>query len=130
MTFDEWVVANAEAIAAARAVSVEDLCAEPGALATQLARVRQHVVSLGTVKADATSWVNKTRALAVQGTRMNCGEYSSNERKVIADADPTYLSALKLKEDVGTTMSALKSMHFEILNDRRTSFVPKAHDND
>lgn len=130
MTFDEWVVSIADQISDARTASVADLEAEPGALAAQLANVRKHIVALGTIKADATSWVNKTKALAVTKAYTDHPDASTAERKVFYEADETYLLALKLKEDVGTTMSALKSMHYEILNDRKTSFVPKAHDSD
>lgn len=129
LTFEQWVVSKADQISEARGVSVEDLATEPGELSKQLARVRQHFVAMGEVKADATSWVNKARAAAIQTVFKTHDEYSSQERKMIADADPTFLQALRMKEEVANTIAALKAMHFEILNDRRSSFNPKAHDN-
>lgn len=126
MTFDEWVVNNVHAITAAHAVSVEDISPDPGILAAQLASARKHFVALGELKADATSWVNKTYAMAVQEARKLDG-YTAPERKAMAEADPIYLCALKLQSDVATIMRALDKMHYEILNDRRTGFSPRMH---
>lgn len=130
LTFEQWVILRADAIAEARGVSVEDVATEPAELAKQLARARQHLVIVGELKADATSWVNKTRALAVQEARRKYPDYPVDERRVMADADPLYVAALKVRDDVAATAAALKAMHFEILNDRRTSFNPAAHNDD
>ncbi len=130
LTFDEWVVAKALTIAEARGVSVEDLATEPAELSKQLARCRQQFVAMGEVKADATSWVLKTHAVAIQEARKKYAGYSAKERSTMAESNDTYLRALRIREDVATTLAALKTMSFEIMNDRRTSFVPSAHNND
>lgn len=130
LSFDDWIIANACRIADAREVSVEDLKTEPGELSAQLSRVRQHFVSIGEVKADATSWVNKTKALAVQRVRKEYPDFNANERKAMVDADPDYIKALHIRGDIITTAAALKSMGFEIMNDRRTSFSPQHHNDD
>jgi len=130
MNLDEWIIANSVAIAEARGVSVEEVANEPGEISNQLARIRQHFLAMGMLKNDATTWVNKTRALAMQKIRNDEEKYTADERKLLSDADPDYLKALHIRGEIQATESALKSFHFELLNDRRTSYVPKMHDND
>lgn len=130
VTFDEWVVAHADAITAAREASVAALGTEPGEIAAQLAHVRRYFVQMGMLLQDATSWVLKAHAVATQEARKLYGDYPADERKVMAKAAPAYLMALKLQGDIETTVSALKQMHFEILNGRRATFNPQAHNDD
>lgn len=121
MNFSEWVVQHTDAIVEARKCSVQDLSPDPGMLSKQLQDCRKHYVAIGELKSDAVSWVNKTYALAVVAARDN-PKYNGDERKAMAEADDTYNLALKLKDDLSTTMRALDKMHFEILNDRRSHF--------
>lgn len=125
-----WLTAKAKVIAEARGVSVEDVATEPAALAKQIARVRQHFVAMGELKADASSWVNKTYALAITAARTKYPQHSADERLAMAEADAEYLTAVRIKDDITTTMRALDKMHFELLNDRRTGFRPAMHNND
>lgn len=120
LTFKQWVITKADSIAEARGVSVEDIATEPGALQTQVARARQHAVVMDELKADAKSWVLKAKAAAIQDARRKYADYATDERKAMAESDTDYLLALKIFGDIAATASALKSMHFEILNDRRT----------
>lgn len=121
MTFDDWVVAQANAISDARAVSVADVGADPGEVALQLQKSRQHFVAVAELKADATSWVNKTYAAALESAR-KAGLRSADERRAAAEADATYNRALEIQAKLAATLRALDKLHFEILNDRRTSF--------
>ncbi len=130
LDFDDWVLQHAESIAEARRVSVAALGTEPGEIAAQLAHVRRYFVQMGLLLQDATSWVLKSHAVATQETRKKYGDYPADERKIMAKADPSYLCALKMQGDIETTVSALKQMHFEILNGRRATFNPQAHNDD
>lgn len=130
VTFEEWVLQHVGTIEEARRVSVAALGTEPGEIAAQLAHVRRYFVSVGLLLQDATSWVLKAHAVATQDARKKWGDYPADERRVMAKADPAYLGALKLQGDIEVTVSALKQMHFEILNGRRATFNPHAHNDD
>ena len=121
MNFTQWVVENTEKIVKARACSVEDISTEPGAIAAQLARARQSSVEVGELKADATAWVLKTKAAAIQKIHSQSLGYRADEMKAMAEADADYLAAIKMRDNIATTVAALKTMSFEIMNDRRTS---------
>ena len=129
LTFDAWIKQKAEAIAEARGVSVEDVATEPGEVSRQIARARQHFVAMGELKADASSWVNKTRALAVVRVRKENGDYGADERKIMIDADPEYVRAVHVRSELTVTVTALRGMIFEIMNGRRSN-VPSGVDND
>ncbi len=121
MNFQQWAQAVAPEVATARGYSVEDVATEPGEIAAQLSRARKYAVIMGELKTEAKSWVLKSRAVAIENTRNRKPDFNSDERKSISDADPDYLAALKIHGHISSTHEALKSMHFEILNDRRTS---------
>ena len=127
--FGAWIQSNADLIAEARGVSVENPPADHGEIGAQLARARQFFVAMGSLKGEATGWVNKTRALAMVRVRHLHSNMSADERRILTDADPEYLLALKMKTDIAVTEAALKSLGFEGMNDRRSSFSPRMHDN-
>lgn len=130
LDFDDWVLRHAEDIAEARRVSVASLGTEPGEIAAQLTHARRYFIQMGLLLQDATSWVLKSHAVATQETRNKWPEMTADERRVMTKADPSYLCALKVQGDLEITVSALKSLHFEILNGRRATFNPQAHNDD
>lgn len=127
--FAQWVTGKADAIAEARGVSVEDVATEPGEITVQIARARKNYVVMGVLKADASSWVNKTRAMALVKVKDTTTGFSADERKILADADDDYLKALRIKGEIAVTATALRSMAFEI-RDERKSYAPSHIDND
>jgi len=100
---------------------VAEVSTEPGEIAAQLSKARKCAVEMGELKAEATSWVLRTKAAATQKVRATCIGYRVDELKAMAEAEPEYLAALIIRGDIAATADALKSMHYEILNDRRTS---------
>jgi hypothetical protein len=121
-TFAEWVTLNASKVEEARKASTAELSTEPGPIANQLRHVRRHFVLMGYLLADAKTWTLKAHASATQEVRRKYPDYNGDERKAMAKSEDDYVKALHIEQMIETTASALKQMHFEILNGRRTTF--------
>lgn len=120
-TLEEWVEENIGEITQAQAFSTEDMSDEPARLAQDLSRSNREFARMGFLLADAEGWVLKAHAVAVTETRKTHKDFTAEERKVIAKAEPTYLRVLKLRDDLAVIVAALKSKSFAIMNHRNNT---------
>lgn len=129
-SLESWIIKHSATITEARRVSVAPLETEPGPMANQMSHVRKCFVSVGFLLQDAKTWVLKSHAVATQETRKNNPDLTAEERRIVTKADPTYLRALDVEGKLDITVAALKSLHYEAMSVRKTTYNPHAQTQD
>ena len=112
----DWIAQNGDEVAQSAAFTIALLPSEPAAMTETLSRAQSEYGRMGALLADAESFVLLAHAAATMEAWDKYAERSADERKIMAKADPDYLQALRLRDNLKHIVQALHQKAFACMS--------------
>ena len=121
---DGWLDDHLHEIRECQSFAIDELPDEPHALGQHLSIAQSMYPRMGFLLTDAEAFVLAAHAAAVVRVKQEYGDWTAEERRVLAKADLDYIAAKKLRDNLEVVVQALKAKGFSIMNLNRTILNP------